>query len=271
MQPGDGAERRALTWADAPEWRDPARAARADALRRDLERETSTLRGFRRRIRTDREWSILGLILGVPVLVFTLADPIQTLPTVGFSAVWERMLTERRLWWVALGVVLIGIAMVSSAVRVRREFAWFRQNGWIALQANTGLTEVHSEGPTYLGYDYRLVGGAADSLVRKFGDPVMLISPADMAIGTFSGAVAAVRASTVARSRGDEMLNRLRQQLGKLRAVPAEPWFANTGGCFVGPTTDAPLVAAIPRTVADGQRIRLGRIRLSADERASLA
>lgn len=266
MSAGGRNDRRRLR-PDGIDWHAPGDAARAEALRVDLERETRTLSGFRRRVRTEREYSILGAIIAVPVLVFTVADPLLSLVSIPPIDVLERFVESGGLW-LAVSIVLIGSSVIASAVRIRREFALFQQNGWIAFAASTGLVRFTGDGASSIEYDHRMVGGKVLLQARNFGDPLMLVSGARMPVAAFTAAVDAMRVSAKARTRGDESLKRLTRETSVLRAVPADAWFRDTGGCLLGVTRDGDFVAAIPRPTRDGRsKSRLGRICLTSAEK----
>lgn len=251
------------------DWRDPAYVARAEALRLALERDTQTYRGFRRRVRTDREWSILGAIIGVPCLVALLVDPVWWFVSAPSMTVWKQFVLSGQVWWAAVWATLIMSSLISSAVRVRREFALFRKDGWIAYCAPTGLVQLNTDGPTSIEYDHRAVGGQSMYSARDFGDPLMLVSGANVRAESFRVIVEAVRASTVRRALGHRSRVTLKQRSSLLRSVSAEAWFPEASQCLLGVTRDAPLTVAIPRPLRDGScRTRLGRVRFTAAERA---
>lgn len=261
-------------WAGGPDWEATVDARRLDELRWTIEQEISTLRGFRRRLKTEAEYSLLGLVLGIPFLVpqiFGLIEAFTSAPEPGVGVVAEWLSRPAVAGWVIAGVLLIGISVVSIQVRLHREFGFFRRGGWVALQAPTGLVEWGGEGATLITYDPRLVGGSGEGVTRDLRRPFMLVSGPRMPVLAFAGALRTVRASTVARAFDVGRLATLRQQIGTLRAIPATAVFAQADGCLIGAQDDGWLSVALPRTTKDGQRIRLARVKLTQAERASVA
>lgn len=255
------------------DWHAPGVAANAEMLRFTLDREIRTLRGFCRRVRTDREWSALGLNVGTVILVIMLVSTVftgVTTPGIDFTTIWARFASTSGAWWMASAFVLIGIGLVASAVRILREFTLFKKDGWTAFQAPTGLVEVRADGAPPIAYDHRMVGGNADWSPDRFGKIVVLVSGAQMSTASFVAALDAVRTSNTWRYRGEESLKIIRQQIAILRAIPSGRWYKNSDGCFIGLTRGGSFVAAIPRTRRGGQRIRLARIRLTSAEKARL-
>lgn len=261
-------------WAGGPDWEASVDARRLDELRWRIEQEISTLRGFRRRLKTEAEYSLLGLFLGIPFLipqVLGLIEAFTSAPEPGIGVLTEWLSRPAVAGWVIAGVLLIGISVVSIQVRARREFGFFRRGGWVALQAPTGLAEWGGEGATLIAYDHRLVGGTRDVLPRHLQRPFMLVSGPRMPLQVFAGAVRAVRAATVARALDVGRLATLKQQIGTLRAIPATAVFAKTDGCLIGAQDEGWLTVALPRTTKNGQRIRLARVKLTRAERESVA
>lgn len=266
--------RPARGWVGGPDWEASVDARRLDELRWRIEQEISTLRGFRRRLKTEAEYSLLGLVLGIPFLipqVLGLIEAFTSAPEPGIGVLVEWLSRPAVTGWVTAGVLLIGISVVSIQVRLRREFGFFRSGGWVALQASTGLAEWGGEGETLVAYDHRLVGGNRDVLPRHLQRPYMLVSGPRMPVSVFAHAVRGVRASTVARVFDGGRLKMLKRQVGTLRAIPATAVFAHADGCLIGAQDDGWLTVALPRAVKDGQRIRLARVKLTRSERDSVA
>jgi hypothetical protein len=260
-------------WAGGPDWEASVDVHRLDALRWSIEQEISTLRGFRRRLKTDGEYSVFGLVLGIPFLVpqlFGAIEAFTSAPDPGIGALGEWISRPSVAVWVIVGLLLITVSVVSIQVRVRREFAIYRRAGWVALQAPTGLVEWTGEGSPHITYDHRLVGGPREVRPQDLGRAFMLVSGPRMPSPVFAGALRAVRATTFARRLEIHRLAVLRQQIGSLRAIPAPLVFERTDGCLFGAQHDGWLTVVIPRPVQDGQRIRLARVKLTRAERESL-
>ena len=236
-----------------------------------LELETQTLRGFRRRVRTDHSLSIQASVLGIPILVFAFVDPVTWLAKAPFNVVWEWFLASPNIWVAASGVFLIAVTVSTTQVQIRRDFALFRQGGWVAFSAPTGLVRRNSDGSNSIEYDHRVVGGSASYLERDMGDPLVVLSAAQMPTSSFIAAADAVRSSVFLRIPGERALYDIRQQTSLLDAVPAEAWFPDASGCFLAVTREAPLTVAIPRRLRDGRwRIRLGVVRFTPAEKTAL-
>ena len=220
-----------------PDWEASVDARRLDELRWSIEQEISTFRGFKRRLKTDGESSILGLVLGIPFLipqVFGLVDAVMTASEPGIGALGEWLSRPAVAGWVTTGVLLIAISMMSIQVRLRREFGIFRRSGWVALQAPTGLAEWGGEGSPAITYDQRLVGGRGEARARDLQKPFMLVSGPRMPTWVFAGALRTVRAATVAHAFDIHRLAVLKQQIGVLRAIPATVVFPQADGCLFG-------------------------------------
>ncbi|WP_285042565.1 hypothetical protein [Plantibacter sp. LMC-P-059a] len=260
-------------WAGGPDWAASVDVHRLDALRWSIEQEISTLRGFRRRLKTDGEYSVFGLVLGIPFLVpqlFGAIEAFTSAPEPGLGALREWISRPAVAGWVIVGLLLIAVSVVSIQVRVRREFAIYRRAGWVALQAPTGLVEWTGEGSPHITYDHRLVGGPREVRPQDLGRAFMLVSGPRMPSPVFVGALRAVRATTVARRLEIHRLAVLRQQIGSRRAIPAPLVFERTDGCLFGAQHDGWLTVVIPRPAQDAQRIRLARVKLTRAERESL-
>lgn len=255
------------------DWEATIDARRLDELRWKVEQELSTLGGFRRRLKTEGEYSILGLVLGIPFLipqVFGLVDAVTTASEPGIGALGEWLSRPAVAGWVATGLLLIAISVVSIQVRLRREFGIFRKDGWVALQAPSGLAEWGGEGSPTITYDQRLVGGRGEARARDLQKPFMLISGPRMPTWVFAGALRTVRAATVARAFDIHRLAVLKQQIGVFRAIPATVVFPQADGCLFGAQDEGLLTVALPRPVKGGQRVRLARVKLSRAERESV-
>jgi hypothetical protein len=240
-------------------------------MRMQLELDTQTLRGFRRRVRTDHTSSLQASVLGVPILVFAFIDPVVYLAKAPFDVVWEWFVASPSIWAAAAGVLLIAVTVITTQVQIRRDFALFRQGGWIAFSAPTGLVRRTRDGAHSIDYDHRRVGGSTLYSDRDMGDPLVVLSAARMPVSSFTVATDAVRSSVFRRLPGERSLYEIRQQTSLLDAVPAEAWFPDASGCFLGVTREAPLTVAIPRRLRDGRwRIRLGRVRFTPAEKAAL-
>lgn len=256
-----------------PDWEASVDPRRLDELRWSIEQEISTLGGFRRRLKTEGEYSILGLVLGIPFLipqVFGLVDAFTTASEPGIGVLGEWLSRPAVAGWVTAGVLLIAISVVSIQVRLRREFGIFRRAGWVALQAPTGLAEWGGEGSPTITYDQRLVGGRGEARARDLQKPFMLVSGPRMPTWVFAGALRTVRAATVAHAFDIHRLAVLKQQIGVFRAIPATTVFPQADGCLFGAQDEGPLTVALPRPVKTGQRIRLARVKLTRAERESV-
>jgi len=247
-------------WATGRDLTDGTTAFEFDNFRRTLEEETSTLRGFRRRVRTDRELSIFPLIVGVPIVL------LQAIFAISAVAAGDEPGSPAASAWLAAGIVLVAISMVSKETSIRREFRIYRNGGWIAFQAPTGLVEMSTDGASVLVYDHRAIGGEQRYRSMDLGDPVVLVSTARQPLAAFAEALAAVRRGVTAQLYGRDDLERLRRQFGEFKAVPSDGWFGGTAGTLVGKGTSGYFVAAIPRDWKGGRRTRLGRIVLRGDE-----
>ena len=256
-----------------PDWEASVDPRRLDELRWSIEQEISTLGGFRRRLKTEGEYSILGLVLGIPFLipqVFGLVDAFTTASEPGIGVLGEWLSRPAVAGWVATGLLLIAISVVSIQVRLRREFGIFRKDGWVALQAPSGLAEWGGEGSPTITYDQRLVGGRGEARARDLQKPFMLVSGPRMPTWVFAGALRTVRAATVAHAFDIHRLAVLKQQIGVFRAIPATVVFPQADGCLFGAQDEGLLTVALPRPVKGGQRIRLARVKLSRAERESV-
>jgi hypothetical protein len=262
----DGSE---TEWATGRDLTDRTVVFEIEQFRRTLEDETRTYSGFRRRVRTEGVWSNLPMVFGVPILLFQLATLIWAFagnPTGRADAAWQGFADSSAPAWAALGAALVAVSLASREVRRRREFRFFARDGWIALQATTGLTELGGDGAGMVVYDYRAVGGAEQFSVSDFGKPIVLVSTPGQPVDAFAAALGAVRAATIGRVFGREDLADLRSQVVTKGAAPADLWFADSAGCLVGPGNTAHLAAAIPRAGKSGRRVQLGRIRMRPDE-----
>ena len=247
-------------WTAGSDLHNAGTAFELETFRRTLEEETRTLAGFRRRVRTEREWSILPLIVGVPIVLLQAAFALSAI------AAGETGLTTTAAGWLLAGLVLVAISIVAGEVRIRREFGMFQRDGWIGLQAPTGLVELSTDGAGALVYDHRSIGGAALYRARDLREPVVLVAGPGQPVAAFADALGTARRSVVARLYGKDDLDRLRQQLGRLKSVPSDGWFAGTPGLLVGRGDSRFVVAAIPREWKGERRIRLGSIRLRPEE-----
>ncbi|MET0447190.1 MAG: hypothetical protein ABW004_02240 [Aeromicrobium sp.] len=229
----------------------------------------SSLAGFRRRVRRRGEWSLLPLFIGAPIVVWELirwmifliadadGDPATT---------WRRFVDSPSVWWTAAAVVLLLIARVSVVLRIRREFRWFRGEGWVGFQAPTGWVVVESDGPSSVVHDHRAIGGDAQYRSRQLRDPIVLVSAPHMPAAAFVAVLDQVRAGIVGRLHGADAIENFNKERKNLRAVPAGPWFTAASGCFLGESDDRTLTAAIPRPLKGGRRTRLASIKLTKDE-----
>ncbi|SMG43567.1 hypothetical protein SAMN06296010_2796 [Agreia pratensis] len=205
------------------------------------------------------------------MLVFAFIDPVVNLANAPFDVVWKWFVPSPNIWAAAAGVALIGVTVITTQVQIRRDFALFRQSGWVAYSAPTGLVRLTSDGSNSIEYDHRVVGGSARYSERDMGDPLVVLSAAQMPTSSFIAAADAVRSSVFRRTPGERSLYDIRQQTSLLDAVPAEAWFPDASGCFLGVTREAPLTVAIPRRLRDGRwRIRIGRIRFTPAEKEAL-
>lgn len=205
------------------------------------------------------------------MLVFAFVDPVVNLANAPFDVVWKWFVPSPNIWAAAAGVLLIGVTVITTQVQIRRDFALFRQGGWIAFSAPTGLVRFTGEGSSRIEYDHRMIGGSASGLERDMDDPLLVLSTARMPVSSFVAAADAARSSVFRRTLGEKALMEIRQQTTQLGAVPAEAWFPDASGCCLGATRDGPLTVAIPRRLRDGRwRIRLGRVRFTPAEKEAL-
>ncbi len=256
-----------------PDWEATVDARRLDELRWKVEQELSTLSGFRRRLKTEGEYLVPGLAIGIPFLIpqaFGLVEALTAAPEPSIDAFGEWISRPAVAGWLIVSALLFCFSLVSVPMRALGEFRIYRRGGWLALQAPTGLVQWGGEAPTLIAYDHRLVGGSRDTVERDLRNPFMLVSGPRMPVWVFAGALRSVRASTVARSLSIHRLAVLRQEIGVLRAIPAPMVFPQTDGCLIGSQDEGLLTVALPRPVKTGQRIRLARVKLTRAERESV-
>jgi hypothetical protein len=258
---------------NAATWTSPVDAKALDAVRRPIEDEVSTLSGFRRRVRTKGEWSVLGLVIGGPILLYQIARWIWVFfanADGDRGAVWHRFVQSASLWWTVAAVLLLIGARVSVVTRIRREYRWFRREGWIAFQAPTGWVDVQTDGASLVGYDHRSIEGPAAFPSRKLSDPIVLVSGPRMPPAAYALALDVVRTSIARRVHGEEAMSVFNRERKILRATSADGWFTGASGCYLGQGSDRLLTAVIPRPFKRGRRHRLADITLSGDEISAL-
>lgn len=256
-----------------PDWEASVDPRRLDELRWSIEQEISTLGGFRRRLKTEGEYLVPGLALGVPFLIpqiLGLIEALTSAPEPSIGVVGEWISRPAVAGWLIVSALLICFTLVSVQVRLRREFDIFRRAGWVALQAPTGLAEWGGEGSPTITYDQRLVGGRGEARARDLQKPFMLVSGPRMPTWVFAGALRTARAATVAHAFDIHRLAVLKQQIGVFRAIPATVVFPQADGCLFGAQDEGPLTVALPRPEKTGQRIRLAQVKLTRAERESV-
>jgi hypothetical protein len=255
-------------------WAAPESFARLEAIRADIEREVSTLKGFRRRVRQRGEWSLLPLLIGGPIMAWEILRWSGTLIVDADGDVdttWRWFTSSPSVWWAAVAALLLVVARVSIATRIRREYRWFRREGWVAFQAPSGWVNLNTDGPSYVVHDHRSVGGPAQYRARDLGEPIVLVSAPGMRADAFVAVLGQVRADIAGRVYTKEQIEVFNQERKTLRAAPAARWFPVASGCLLGEADDRILTVTIPRPHKDGRRTRLGSIGLTKDESQALA
>ena len=245
--------------------------AALEALRRTLVDETSTYRGFRRRVKIKTVQQVAGLAL--PALVLLLASAVYgTWTTLGADdGGWDRFAGSSAMRLDAAALLLLVVGRTWFVLWIRREHRWFRREGWIALQGSTGWVLTLSDSPTTIVHDLRSIGGEADYRPRQLGDPIVLASGPQGPAADFAQALADVRARVATRPYDEAARKDLYGQLARWGAIPAQPWFAGASGCLLGQGDgDGPLTAVIPRPREDGRHRRLARVKLTKAEKQAL-
>ncbi|MFC5677718.1 hypothetical protein [Aeromicrobium endophyticum] len=254
-------------------WAAPESLTRLETIRADVEREVSTLKGFRRRVRQRGEWSLLPLLVGGPIMaweVFRWGGTLIADADGDVGLTWRWFVDSPSVWWAAVAVVLLAIARVSIVTRIRREFRRFRREGWVAFQAPSGWVNLNTDGPSHVVHDHRSVGGAAQYRARDLGEPIVLVSAPGMRADAFVAVLEQVRADIVRRVHAKDQIEVFNQERKTLRAAPAARWFPAAAGCLLGEGDDRILTVAVPAPSKGGRRTRLGSIKLTRDEAQAL-
>jgi hypothetical protein len=246
-----------------------------ESLRRALVDETSTFRGFRRRVKNKTVQQVAGLAL--PALVLLLFFAVYgTWSTVGADdgesgSAWDRFVGSSAMRVDAAALLVLAALRAWFVLWIRREHRWFRREGWIALQGATGWVLLTTDAPTAIVHDHRSVGGQAEHRTRDLSDPIVLASGPQASVADFERTLVTVRASVATRPYDAATLKDLYRQCGRWGSIPAEPWFAPASGCLLGQGDGGgPLAAVIPRPYKDGRRRRLARVKLTKAERQAL-
>jgi hypothetical protein len=250
-------------------WASAEAVARLDMIRAGVERDVSSLAGFRRRVRRRGEWSLLPLFIGAPIFAWEVLrwSVVLVADADGDPAVaWRWFVNSPSVWWTVAAVVLLVVARVSIVLRIRREYRWFRREGWVAFQAPTGWVVMESEGPSSVVLDHRFAGGEAVYRNRQLRDPIVLVSGPQIPAAAFVAVLEQVRATIAGRSHSADDIEIFNKERKNLRAVPAGRWFPAAAGYLLGESDDRILTAAIPRPVKGGRRTRLASIKMTADE-----
>lgn len=241
--------------------------AALEALRRTLVDEISTFRGFRRRVRITSVLQVAGLLL--PAVLLLLAFAVY--------GTWSALNSDdgfvgsSAMRVDAAALLVLVVLRAWFVLWIRREYRWFRREGWIALQGATGWALLSWDGPTAIVHDHRLVGGEAGYRVRDLSDPIVLASGPQASAADFERTLVVVRARVGTRPYDDAAFKDLYRQLGRWDSIPAEPWFAEAAGCLLGQSdSGGPFAAVIPRPRKDGRRRRLARIKLTKAEKQAL-
>ena len=252
-------------------WPAHGHPAAFDEMRQHLQDQLGNPARFRRRARTRAEWSVLGLIIGAPIVLFQLAVWGWRLATSddGVDQVWRSFRDSSSLIWFAAGLGLVALSQVSVVMRDRREHRLLRSGGWVGFQAPTGWVNLETEGASVVQVDRRSVAGSSEER-RRVTHPIVLVSGPDMDATQFAAALASVRSAISAggvRAGAMEEFNRERKLP---RAVPAR-WFDDAAGCLLGQGDHHPFTAAIPRPMRRGRRTRLASIPLTSAEQTQLS